>query len=135
MRAAERIVLGLFGLALLGAPVAAATGLDCNSPWLNRAELLICGDPQLLRMEEQLARRLDSFAQRLNYGQYLGLRHWSATWARQRGLCAAERDCIVATYRAQSRFLDRLQRCVNTSLARRTCLRDLVAGERDSARR
>src|SRR5262249_2999057 len=118
MRAAGRSVLGLVGLALLGVPAAlAAPGVDCNSRWLNRAELVICDDPQLSRTDEQLARRLDTFAQRLNFGQYLGLRHWNAMWTRQRGLCAADRDCITASYRAQTRFLDRFQRCINASLA------------------
>jgi uncharacterized protein len=135
MRAAGRSVLGLFGLAFLGAPVASAASFDCSSRWLNRAELVICDDLQLSRTDEQLARRLDSFAQRLNFGQYLGLRHWHAMRARQRGQCAADRECIVASYRAQARFLDRFQRCVNTSLARRACLRDLVASERGSVRR
>ena len=135
MRGASRSMLGVVGLALLGAPSAAAGGLDCGSRWLNTAEVLICDDPQLLRMEEQLARRRNGFAQRLNFGQYLGLRHWHAAWARQRGLCEADRDCILASYRSQSRFLDRLQRCVAARLAQRTCLRELVVGERESVRR
>jgi uncharacterized protein len=121
-------------LALLGWS-AAAGGLDCGSRWLNRAELLVCDDPQLSRTEEHLARRLDGFAQRLNFGQYLGLRHWQAMWARQRGQCEADRECILGSYRAQSRLLDRLQRCVAGRLAQRTCLRDLVTSERKSVRR
>jgi uncharacterized protein len=128
-------VLSLLGLALVGAPAAPAESLDCTSRWLDRTELMICDDPQLSRMEEQLARRLDGFALRLNFGQYLGLRHWHAMWARQRGACAAERECIAASYRAQGRFLDRFQKCISASLARRACLRDLVAGERETMQR
>jgi uncharacterized protein len=133
MRAARRIVLTLLGLSSLGAPAPWAGGLDCNSRWLDRTELAICDDPKLSRLEEQLSRRLDGFATRLNFGQYLGLRHWHATWARQRASCAAGRDCIAASYRAQGRFLDRFQKCINASLARRACLRDLI-GERETMR-
>lgn len=127
--------MGLPG-ALLGSPPASAGSLDCASRWLNRTEQTICGDPQLLRMDEQLTRRLASFAPRLNFGQYLGLRHWHAAQARQRGLCAAERDCIAASFRTQGRFLDRLQRCIaGGSLARRACLREVLAGDQESSRR
>jgi uncharacterized protein len=128
-------MLGLFGLSLLGAPPAAAGGLDCTSRWLNRTEQGICADPQLMRLEEQLARRLDGFATRVNFGQYLGLRHWHAMQARQRALCAADRECIVARFRAQSRSLDRLQRCVSGSVARRACLREMLASEHETLRR
>jgi uncharacterized protein len=134
MRRARRTVLSLLGLAL-AAPAASAASLDCNSRWLDRTELAICDDPHLSRMEEQLSRRLDGFAQRLNFGQYLGLRHWQAVWARQRSACAAERDCIAASYRAQGRFLDRFQKCVSASLARRACLRDLLAGDKETMQR
>ncbi len=133
----RRATLGLVGLVLPGAllaalwsgPPAAAGGLDCASRWLSRTELTICGDSQLARIDEQLARRLDGFAARLSFGQYLGLRHWHAAQARQRSQCAADRDCISASLRAQGRFLDRLQRCISGNLARRTCLRDTVASE------
>ena len=133
-------MLGLVGLAqlggLLGAPPASAGRFDCASRWLNRTEQTICGDPQLMRMDDQLALRLDGFASRLNFGQYLGLRHWHAAQARQRGQCVADRECIAASFRAQGRFLDRLQRCVSASLARRACLREvLLASEKESSRR
>jgi hypothetical protein len=88
-----------------------------------------------MRINEQLARRLDGFATRLNFGQYLGLRHWHAVQVRQRGLCAAGRDCIAAGFRAQGRFLDRLERCVAGSLARRACLREMLARDQEGSRR
>jgi uncharacterized protein len=128
-------VLGVLGLAVLGMPAASGASFDCNGQWLSRAELTICNDPQLLRQEEQMARRLDSFAPRLNLGQYLGLRHWHATWRKQRNECATDRACIIAGFRAQARYLDRFQRCVSASLSRRACLRDMLAGERESMRR
>jgi uncharacterized protein len=123
----------LLGLAAFGAP--AAWGLDCDGQWLSRAELVICADPQLLRMEEQVSRRIKGNAARLSFGQYLGLRHWQATQARQRNVCKADRGCIAASLRAQSRFLDRLQRCAATGPVRRGCLRSLLADERASIRR
>jgi len=128
------LLWALLGISLETAP-AAAGGLDCASQWLNKTEQAICADPQLVRMDEQVARRLESFAARLNFGQYLGLRHWHAMQARHRALCMADRDCIAAGFRAQGRFLDRLQHCVGGGLARRACLREALAGEPDSSRR
>jgi hypothetical protein len=129
-------MLSLFGLApLLSAPPAAAGNLECGSRWLNRTEHTICGDPHLMRTDEQLVRRLDGFAARLNFGQYLGLRHWHAAQVRQRSLCAADRDCIAAGMRAEGRFLDRLQRCVGGNFARRACLRETLARDQESSRR
>jgi uncharacterized protein len=135
MRGAWRARLGLVGLILLVTPPASAQRLDCASPWLERTEQTICDDPQLTRMHDQLARRLGGFSARLNFGQYLGVRHWHAMQARQRALCGADRDCIVASFRAQGRFLDRLQRCASAGLARRACLREMLAAEQESSRR
>jgi uncharacterized protein len=120
----------LLGLAAFGAP--AAWGLDCDGPLLSRAELVICADPQLLSMEKKISRRVKGNAARLSFGQYLGLRHWQASQARERDVCRADRGCIAASLRAQSRFLDRLQRCTATGLGRRRCLRNLLADERAS---
>jgi uncharacterized protein len=126
-------VVGLLGLALFGG--AAAWAGDCTRRWLSRTELAICGDPQLQRLDEQIGRRLKGNADRLSFGQYLGLRHWHAMRTGDRNACGTDRECIVASLRAERRFLDRLQRCVTSSLARRTCLRNLMAEERGSARR
>jgi uncharacterized protein len=139
MHGATRTVLCLLGpalgLACLGASTAWSAGLDCTARWLSTTELTVCEDPQLARMDEELERRIDGLAQRLNLGQYLGLRHWQAARAKQRNACARDRECIGASFKAQGRFLDRLQRCVSTSLARRSCLRDLVAGDREAQRK
>jgi uncharacterized protein len=117
-------------------PAAMAASFDCRSGWLSRTQITICDDVQLSRMDDRLARRLASLAKRLNFGQYLGVRHWHATSARLRDRCRTDRVCIVASYRAQERFLDRLQNCVEASLSRRTCLRELVGGEdRETMRR
>lgn len=136
MQAAARVALGLLGVALIWTPpMASAASFDCNARGLSRTELTICEDAQLSRMDEQLARRLGSFARRMNFGQYLGLRHWQAASARQRNLCGSDRTCIGASYRAQARFLERLQQCLDVSLSRRACLRDLLTSERATMRR
>ena len=135
MQGARRAGLGLLGLAILWTPAASAAGFDCSSRWLSRSEIAVCDDAQLSRMDELLARRLGGFARRLNFGQYLGLRHWHAASARQRRLCEADRSCIAASYRTQARFLDRFQNCVEASFSRRACLRDLLSGERETMRR
>ncbi len=121
-------MVGLLGMALLGAP--AAWGRDCAARWSSRTDRAICADPQLLRLEEQVDRRIKSNAERLSFGQYLGLHHWHARRVNDRNACAGDRECIGASLRAEGRFLDRLQRCVSSSLARRGCLHNLLADER-----
>jgi uncharacterized protein len=132
MRQATRAaVAGLAVTAIFSSPDASAASFDCNAGGLGRAEIMICTDPQLSRADTLLARRVDIVARRLNYGQYLGLRHWRAESALKRNLCVADRACIAAHYRAQSRFLDRLRRCLESRLARRGCLREALSGERE----
>jgi hypothetical protein len=134
-RGARQTAVALLGLVFtLGAPPA-ARAIDCDGRWLTRTELMICAEPKLLRMEEQIARRIKGNASRLTLGQYLGLRHWQAARASERNLCQIDRDCIIANLRAQGRFLDRLQRCVSSSLSRRTCLINLLVEERASLAR
>jgi uncharacterized protein len=135
MQGDKKAAVGLVGLALLWIPVASAASFDCSSRWLSRTEMAICNDTQLSRVDEAVARRLRGFARRLNFGQYLGLRHWHAASARQRNQCGTDRICIAASYRAQARFLDRLQHCLEASFSRRACLRDLLVGDRETMRR
>jgi uncharacterized protein len=135
MLGATRIRLALLVLVALSASPAGAASFDCSSRWLDPTERAICGDAQLSQMDDRLARRLGGFARRLNFGQYLGLRHWHATAARQRNLCRTDRACIVASYRAQARFLDGLQFCVEAGLSRRNCLRESLSGDRATMRR
>jgi uncharacterized protein len=123
------------GLALLwGQSAALAQGLDCGAATLQPAQVIICRDAQLLRSDEQTARRIRGFARRLGFGAYLGLRYWHSNWKEQRASCASDRACITVTYRAQARFLDRLQRCVDGG-QRRICLRNTLTGEREAVRR
>jgi uncharacterized protein len=124
---------GLLASALLVAE--AAAGLECKGRGLSRTELLMCEDVQLLRTDEQLSRRADVLGRRLNYGQYLGLRHWLTASSRQRDLCGVDRACITAHYRTQHRVLDRLQQCLDVRIARRACLRNALGGERETMRR
>ena len=126
--------VGLLAAALFYASnPASAASFDCNARGLSRAEVLICTDPQLSRMDEQTARRVDGFTRRMNYGQYLGVRHWQTTLARQRNQCDADRACIAAHYRAQARFLDRLQSCLENRFARRACLRESLTGDQEAS--
>jgi uncharacterized protein len=134
--AALRLLLGLLGAALIGAPSpASAASFDCDARGLSQTEVAICEDAQLSRLDDQMARRLGGFARRLNYGQYLGLRHWRAVMAQQRNVCGDDRTCIAGHYRAQARFLERLQQCLETSLSRRGCLRNTLSNEREAVRR
>jgi len=127
---------GLAALALVGVPGAAsAAGFNCRSPWLQPAEKAICADARLSRIDEKLARRLLAFTRRLTFGQYLGLRYWHERWRDKRIACNDERRCLVATYRAQNRLLDRFDLCLDTSARRRTCLRATLDARQARARR
>jgi uncharacterized protein len=114
--------------ALLQAPAAAAASFDCSVRGLSASETTICRDPQLSRTDEQMARRLAGFVNRLNYGQYVGLRLWQSAQTRSRHSCGADAACIAASYRTQMRFLDRLQLCLEISAQRRACLRNTLIG-------
>ena len=129
------------GLPTLGFALAWAAGagpavaVDCNARWLGETEAAICQDAQLSRTEDQVARRVTSLARRLSYGQYLGLKHWHALWGEERSRCSLERTCLTVSYRAQIRFLDRLQQCLDTSQQRRGCFRSTLNVEREALRR
>ena len=126
----------ILGLALVWAPaVATAASFDCNARSLSQAQSAICQDTQLSRTDEQTARRLTSLARRMAYGQYLGLRYWHSGWKEHREGCQADRACLTASYRAQARFLDRLQQCLDNGLQRRGCLRNTLNFEREALRR
>jgi uncharacterized protein len=121
---------------VLRAPAAGlAASFDCGARRLSEAESLICQDPQLSRSDEQVARRLLGVARRVTFGQYLGLRYWHGGWMDNRQGCGADRGCLAATYRAQNRFLDRLQQCLDAGFQRRACLRNTLNAERETVRR
>jgi len=137
MQQAMKARIALAGVALtLAGPAAWAASYDCNSQWLSRAEYAICDDPALSRLDERAARRFDLIASRTSrFGQYLGLRHWQAAWARKRNQCGQDRSCISAHYRTQAQFLDRVQDCLSMRLTRQSCLRTTLTGEREVGRR
>ncbi len=127
------VCLGLALACVQGAEPAAA--LDCATRWLGETETAICQDATLSRTEDQVARRIGGLSRRLSYGQYLGLRHWHALWGEERGRCSLDRSCLTTSYRAQLRFLDRLQQCLDTSQQRRACFRNTLNVEREALRR
>jgi uncharacterized protein len=109
--------------------------LDCGARWLGETETAICQDAALSRTEDQVVRRVAGLSRRLSFGQYLGVRHWHALWGEERGRCNLDRSCLTTSYRAQLRFLDRLQQCLDTSQQRRTCFRNTLNVEREALRR
>jgi uncharacterized protein len=127
------VCLGLALAWVLGAGPAVA--VDCNAHWLDETEAAICQDAQLSRTEDQVVRRVAGLARRQSLGQYLGLRHWHALWGEERGRCSLDRTCLTESYRAQLRFLDRLQQCLDTSQQRRGCFRSTLNVEREALQR
>src|SRR5262245_46334172 len=101
-------------LSLLG-PSLPASPASCPwpTPFLKPAELAICQDAQLSKLDEDTARKVRSLLSRLSYGQYLGLRYWQSRGADAREQCGPDRECIAAQYRTQNRFLDRLRQCLD----------------------
>lgn len=133
MRRGARAGFLVGALALLCIPtLGTAASFNCSVRGLSPAEMAICGNPQLSRVDEQMARRVDGFAHRLNYGQYLGLRFWQSSQVRSRERCGADIVCLGTAYRAQMRFLDRLQQCLETSAQRRACLRTTLSAGHDA---
>ena len=133
MRGGLKTWVAIGALALLhAAGPGAAASFDCGVRGLSLSEVAICRDPQLSRADEQTARRLDGFAKRLNFGQYLGLRFWQSSQVRTRQRCGADVTCLGSSYRMQMRFLDRLQQCLDTSAQRRACLRSTLRAGRDA---
>jgi uncharacterized protein len=117
----------LVSLAILcAAGTARAASFNCNSRNLSETEAAICQDAQLSRVDEQTVRRLSTIGRRLGFGLYLGLRYWHSGWKEQRDRCLVDRICLGASYRAQNRFLDRLQQCLDTGPQRRACLRNTL---------
>jgi uncharacterized protein len=122
-------------LLALPASGAVAASFDCNSRWLSRTEVTICQDSALSRLDDQVATRFDAIALKGGFGQYLGLRYWKASWTKQRDVCGSDRNCITGHYRAQARFLDRLQQCLDVRVMRKSCLRDSLGGDRETQQR
>jgi len=125
---------GLILLAAASEPAAAAS-LDCRASRLPLVEATICADAQLARFDDQLGRRLSRASRQLAFGPYVGLRVWQSDWRQQRSECGADRACLAGAYDEANRFLDRLQRCLGTSLRGRRCLPLSVEGERSAVRR
>ena len=125
----------LIALLMLSPAAVEAAGIDCRAPRLSPAEITICTDAQLARMDEQLSRRLSRASRQLAFGPYVGLRVWQSDWRQQRSECSADRVCLATTYMEANRFLDRFQRCLGTSLRGRRCLPVSVEGERSAVRR
>jgi uncharacterized protein len=125
----------LIALLLTAVPAVARAAVDCRAPRMAPADLAICTDPQLARLDDQLTRRLQKTARQLAFGPYVGLRIWQSDWRQQRSECSADRACLTASYLDANRFLDRFQRCLGTSLRGRRCLPVSVEGERAAARR
>lgn len=127
--------LGLASALVWPAEDAGAASFECDGRRRSLTETTICRDAQLSRTDAQLARRLGALSRQLSFGQYLGLRHWHGAWVQDRNRCGADRVCLAAAYRTQTRFLDRLQQCLDTSPRRRTCLRTTLSGDIEARRR
>jgi uncharacterized protein len=128
--------LAIIALFWLLSPAAAqAAAIDCRASRLTAVEIAICADANLARLDDQLSRRLSRASRQLAFGPYVGLRIWQSDWRQQRAECSADRACLAGVYSEASRFLDRLQRCLGTSLRGRRCLPVSVDAERSVMRR
>ena len=86
----------MLGLLALSVVPAGAASFPCNIPFLKPAELAICQDTQLSRLDDDTARKARSLQSRLSYGQYLGLRYWQSRNAEAREQCGSDRQCLLA---------------------------------------
>lgn len=101
-RAAPSRLLGLgarapvCALALLSATVAGAAGIRCDQARLP-AEVAVCGDTELLRLDAQLA-ALYSGTSRLPGPQRADMAAAQKQWQRSKDACAADKSCLVDRY-------------------------------------
>ena len=107
---------------------AGAASFPCHTPFLKPAELAICQDTQLSKLDDDTARKVRYLLPRLGYGQYLGLRFWQSRNADAREQCGPDRGCLLAHYQFQNAFLDRLRQCLDGGTQRRTCWRTTLSG-------
>lgn len=121
--------LVLFATALLHASLAQAAGFDCNARDLSETRLMICGDLELSRVDDQMARRIRALQRRQGLGLYLSIRYWSFRAGDLRDACGRDRICVLSAYRAQGFALDRLQNCLDTNLRKRSCPRAVLGNE------
>ncbi|MDX2202923.1 MAG: hypothetical protein NW223_09240 [Hyphomicrobiaceae bacterium] len=117
------------GLALLQPQVVHAAGFNCNARSLSETRQMICGDLELSRVDEQMARRIRTLQRRQGLGLYLSIRYWSFRAGEMRDACRRDRVCVLAAYRAQAIALDRLQGCLDTSIRKRSCPRVVLGNE------
>ncbi len=121
-------------IALAGGLVAASTlaqaaSFDCSGQDLSEAQQLICADQELSRLDDRVARRIQGMQKRYGLGLYLSMRYWHYRNRDLRDACGRDRPCIVATYRAQGRTLDRLQGCLDNSVRKRSCMRVALSAD------
>ena len=97
---------------------APAAALDCVAPLAGRD-----GGRRSARMRSSPAPRSRSCAGSQAWRAAWGSANtWACgigmrCWGEERGRCNLDRTCLTASYRAQIRFLDRLQQCLDTSSA------------------
>lgn len=124
-----------FSCLVLAAPLARAASFDCSAPRLTQAKTVICTDQELSQVDDRLARRVRAVQRRLGFGFYLGVRYWQHRGSDEREACESSRACILSTYRAQNRTLDRLIGCLENSVRKRTCLRVTLSNEAATSQR
>lgn len=121
--------LVLFAMALFQSSSAQAASFDCNGRDLSETQLMICGDLELSRVDDQMGRRIRTLQRRQGLGLYLSIRYWSFRAADLRDACGRDRICVLSAYRAQGSALDRLQNCLDTNLRKRSCPRAVLGSE------
>lgn len=124
-----------FSCLVLAASHVRAASFDCGAPRLTPAQIVICADAELSQVDDRLARRARSIQKRLGLGFYLGVRYWQNRGNDEREACDSSRACILSTYRAQNRTLDRLIGCLENSVRKRTCLRVTLSNEAATSQR
>lgn len=128
-----RGALALAAVAVVPA-LARAASFDCNASDLSDTRLMICGDAELSRTDDRIARRVRALQKRQGLGLYLSMRYWSFRAGEARDACAQDRVCVLAAYRAQAIALDRLQSCLDSGMRKRSCLRAVLSSEETASK-
>jgi len=94
----KTIVQLIFTALLLMANVACAASFDCTNPSLTKAEYMVCSDPELSRLDEELS---EAYSKALKESSDpTALKQQQRDWMTERGKCIYK-DCLRYAYQSR----------------------------------
>lgn len=113
---------GIFAIALgiatlgavaleMGPASAQQTGpsYDCSGSGLDQSELTICFNPELARLDRQLAAAFDAYVDEHGPSEVQAMRAGQNAWLKERDACGADVGCLENEYRQRIALLQNVQ--------------------------